>query len=135
MTGTVTGSIVYVPGGQVITLDWLCNASGDALADLYSELDIGYVTGEVVFIETAPGLDGDLTTNLPTAAYDLYLNDLHSYDWAGGELEDRSGTVAEKLLPTATLIFLNQRLVFKVDNAGNAKCGRAIIGIRNLFGR
>lgn len=135
MTGTITGTIAYVPGGQVITIDWLCDASGDALADFYSELDLGLITGEVIFIETAPGSSGDLTTDLPTDQYDLFLKDLHGYDWAGAEIDNRSGTVAEKVIPTTAIILLNQRLTIQVDNAGNAKRGRVIIGIRNLFGR
>lgn len=135
MTGTITATIEHVPGGQVITIDWKSDASGDGLANLDTELGVGKLTGEVAFFETAPGENGDLTTDLPTASYDLFLVDAHGFDWANGEIDDRSGTVAEKVVPTNTIIFLNQVVSIKVDNAGDANRGRLVIGLRNLFGR
>ncbi len=132
MTGTITGSQAFTPGGKVITLDWKSDASGDGLIDLSTELSLGLVTGLLAWIETAPGEDGDLTTDLPTASYDLYLLDIHGYDWLKGALVDRSGTVAELVEPSDAPILLNQRLILKVDNAGSAKRGRVILGLLNL---
>jgi hypothetical protein len=140
MTGLVTSSVEFYPGGFKVTLDWRSDASGDVLADLYSELDVGLLTGQVLWIETAPGENGDLTTDLPTADYDVYFLDTHGLDWAGGVLADRSGTAAEVLPGSLTvgsaafdLSFVGQRLILKVDNAGDTKRGRIIANFKNLF--
>ena len=133
MLGTITGVKTTGLSGRKYTIDWKCDASGDANAYLDTDLSLGLITGTVEFIETAPGENGDLTTDLPTASYDLYLRDVHGYDWLGTALENRSGTVAEKVLPSPVPILIGQHLRLIVDNAGNAKRGRIIIGVKSLL--
>lgn len=132
MLGTITGVKTTGIAGKKYTIDWKCDASGDANAYFDTDLSLGLVTGTIEFIETSPGKNGDLTTDLPTASYDLYLRDIHGYNWLGTALENRSGTVAEKVIPSSIPIVIAQQLRLVVDNAGNAKCGRIIIGVKSL---
>ena len=132
MTGTVTGTKAGGLSGKRYVIDWKCDASGNVSAYLDTDLSLSLLTGEVAFVETAPGEDGDLTTDLPTASYEITLLDDSGYDWLGGSLANRSGTVAEKVVPSSTLVVIQQRVKLVVANAGNAKSGRLIIGVRSL---
>ena len=132
MTGTVTGVRVGGLSGKRYVIDWKCDASGNVSAYLDTDLSLSLLTGEIAFVETAPGEDGDLTTDLPTNLYDITLVDDSGYDWIGGTLENRSGTVAEKVVPSSTLVVIQQRIKLVVADAGDAKRGRLIIGVRSL---
>lgn len=132
MTGTVTGTKAGGLNGKRYVIDWKCDASGNVSAYLDTDLSLSLLTGEIAFIETAPGENGDLTTDLPTNLYDITLLDDSEYDWAGGILANRSGTAAEKVIPASTLVVIQQRIKLVVANAGNAKRGRLIIGVRGL---
>lgn len=132
MTGTVTGSKSSGFNGRAYTIDWKSDASGNVLAYLNADLALGLLFGTIEYVLTAPGENGDLTTDLPTASYDITLVDAHAYDWAGGNLANRSGTAAEKYTPTAPPVILAVDLRVKVENAGNAKRGRIIIGVKTL---
>jgi hypothetical protein len=133
MLGTITGERTTGVAGRKYVLDWKCDASGDANAYLDTDLSLGLITGTIEFIETAPGENGDLTTDLPTASYDLYIRDIHGYDWLGTALENRSVTVAEKVVPSPVPIVIAQQLRLIVDNAGDSKRGRVIIGVKSLL--
>lgn len=133
MLGTITGVRTTGIAGKKYTIDWKCDASGDANAYLDTDLSLGLLTGTIEFILTAPGENGDLTTDLPTASYDLYIKDVHGFDWLGTSLENRSGTVAEKVVPSPIPIVIAQQLRLVVDNAGDAKRGRIIIGVKSLL--
>ena len=132
MTGTVTGEKVGGLSGKRYTIDWKCDASGNVSAYFDTDLSLSNITGKIEFVETAPGEDGDLTTDLPTASYDITLLDDSGYDWLGGTLANRSGSVAEKVVPSSTLVLVQQRLKVVVANAGNAKRGRIVIGVSGL---
>lgn len=132
MTGTVTGVKVGGLSGKRYVIDWKCDASGNVSAYLDTDLSLSLLTGEIAFVETAPGEGGDLTTDLPTNSYDITLVDDSGYDWLGGTLENRSVTVAEKVVPSSTLVVIQQRIKLVVANAGDAKRGRLIIGVRSL---
>lgn len=140
MTGTVTATREFYPGGQKITIDWKSDASGDVLASLMDDLDLGRVAGKLLFVETAPGENGDLTTDLPTADYDVYLKDDSSFNWLGALGVNKSGTVAEVVPGILTMdsvdypvIFLGQDISLVVDNAGNAKRGRVTLFLQSLL--
>lgn len=132
MTGTVTGEKVGGLSCKRYTIDWKCDASGNVSAYFDTDLSLSNITGKIEFVETAPGEDGDLTTDLPTASYDITLLDDSGYDWLGGTLANRSGSVAEKVVPSSTLVLVQQRLKVVVANAGNAKRGRIVIGVSGL---
>ncbi len=125
MAGTITTQKTAFHAsnkGHQLIVDWLCDASGDA------DAEIGDVTGFIRSIETIPGQNGDLTTDLPTALYDAVLNDGYSVDMANGELVDRSGTVGE-IINAAVDLYVSATLTLVVSNAGNAKRGRVILFI------
>lgn len=125
MTGTVTATKEISGKYRKYVIDWLCNASG-AFSATFAELGLGTSYGSIHFIETAPGANGDLTTELPTNAYDLTLKDAYACDIAGGNLADRSGTVAERYVPS-TVVPVNDALTLAGANCGNAKQGRVIV--------
>lgn len=124
---------------NTIVLDWLSDASdGSVSIDLVSTYTAAQATGEpqptklkgyIVGIETVPGKDGNLTDNLPTALYDITLDDPYGYDVAAAALADRSGTVAEKVVPT-TPIPIDSEITVKIAAAGNSTKGRIILQIK-----
>ena len=132
MTGTITGTKSTGFGGKLYILSWKCDASGDGAVWLNADLALGLITGTLEFIETAPGENGDLTTDLPTASYDVYLKDAYGFDWAEAGVDDRSGTVAEKYVPTTPPMLIGQDMQLVIDNAGDAKRGRVLIGVKSL---
>ena len=129
MTGTVTATKTVSGKYKKIVIDWT-STSGGAFSATLAELGVGgTLFGSIHFIETAPGASGDLTTNLPTAAYDLTLKDAYACDIAGGNLADRSGTAAERYVPT-TEIPVHDTLTLAGAACGNAKQGRVIISTK-----
>lgn len=124
-----------------IMLDWKTGASDGAVSLAVCTTFItaqaakgpGYaqpkkIKGYLRFIETIPGLNGNLTTTLPTALYDITLLDAYSYDVAAGSLNDRSGTAAERVVPSAP-IFLDTDLTLTIAAAGNSTTGRIIMEV------
>lgn len=132
MTGTITGTKSTGFGGKLYILSWKSDASGDGAVRLNADLALGLITGTLEFIETAPGENGDLTTDLPTASYDVYLKDAYGFDWAEAGVDDRSGTAAEKYVPTTPPMLIGQDMQLVIDNAGDAKRGRVLIGVKSL---
>jgi len=123
-----------------VICDWLSTdlgvvSIGIAATLAAANLAIGYampqpskLQGYIKGIETAPGEEGDLATDLPTALYDVTLLDAHSYDVAGASLANRSGTVAEEVIPSSP-IPLDSELTLTIAAAGDAKQGRLILFI------
>lgn len=124
---------------NTIVLDWL---SDDAAGTLDFDIAATYSTaqaakssylvqpskikGYIKGIMTAPGEDGDLATALPTNLYDVTLENPYGYDLAGGALADRSGTVAEKVIPSQP-VPIDSEITVKILHAGNARQGRIIL--------
>lgn len=134
MAGTVTAA-ESKPGiktpHRIVTWDWLSDGSGNADGTF-----TGQIHGLIWAVKTIPGSNGDLTTNLPTANYDVTITDQDLMDVLGGSGADRSGTAAEQVQPTtdsaktpriinATLLKLN------ITNAGSAKAGRVRLFIED----
>ena len=110
-----------------LTLDWTSDASGNVSQDIgIAYGDVRCVRGGLVGVETIPGILGDLTTDLPTNLYDITLLNPYSLDIVAGVLADRSGTVAEQVLPTKTIPNI-QDIALTIANAGAAKSGRIIL--------
>lgn len=127
MTGTVVG-VRYSSGKyKKYVIDWTATAGG-AFSATFSELGLGKLFGHIHFIETSPGEDGDLTTNLPTASYDLTLKDEYACDVAAGNLADRSGTAAERYVPTVA-IPVDDSFTLAGANCGNATQGRVVLSV------
>lgn len=122
--------------------DWVSHTDGVvaiAIASTYAAQkpygDFGplpsKIRGVLRSIETIPGANGDLTTDLPTDAYDVTLPDNYSYDVAGGNLANRSGTVAQKVVPTEEII-IDSDLTLTIAAAGSANQGRIIMEFEAL---
>jgi hypothetical protein len=142
MAGTVTAKFsnpFATDGENIVTVDWLTTAGGassGALCSLFSAggLAKGYpgaiqptkFKGFIRKIETIPGLSGDLATTLPTDAYDITLTDAYGADVAGGALANRSGAVAEQVVPSAS-VAVDSELTINVSAAGATTTGRLIL--------
>jgi len=96
---------------------WTSDGSGDATAVLPDFS--GY---ELVAVQTVPGEDGDLATDLPTADYDVTLIDAYGMDWFDDEGIDRSGTVAEIFCQVKRIPFPDSATL-TIANAGSANQG------------
>jgi len=111
-------------GCKAYVLDWKAHTDqtvNNSITDL-----TGLLAGRVVAFETIPGLNGDLTTTLPTAGYDITIVDEYGTDVAAGALADRSGTAGERVNP-AVPIPIWGALTLKIAAAGDSKTGRLII--------
>lgn len=141
LTVTVNGN-PYMDGfydqARVI-LDWVSAATGTVslgIASTYATAVAARgglggplpskVRGKIVGFETAPGLNGDLTTALPTANYDITLLDGYSRDVLDGVGANRSGTAAEAVYPNDP-IPVDSELTLTIANAGDTKKGRIIL--------
>ena len=133
----------YADDGEqnTIVLDWTSDSSnGDVSSDIASTFATAQalindaipqpskLKGYIVGIETIPGLLGDLATTLPDDLYDITLDDPYDYDLAGASLANRSGTVAQKVVPSAP-IPSDSEVTLEVSAAGNSKTGRVILYI------
>ena len=111
-------------GCKAYVLDWKAHTDqtvNNSITDL-----TGLLAGRVVAFETIPGLNGDLTTTLPTAAYDITIVDEYGTDVAAGALADRSGTAGERVNPSVAIPIWGA-LTLKIAAAGDSKTGRLII--------
>jgi hypothetical protein len=139
-TVTLTMSNPYACDGEnKVIVDWLGTVGGAASGDLcalYAASQLAtyqYATpqpskfrGKLIKVETIPGEDGDLATDLPTAAYDLTLLDSYGNDIAGGYMKDRSGTLAEQWIPEQS-IAVDDDITFTIAAAGSETQGRVIL--------
>ena len=85
------------------------------------------VRGLLKSVETIPGLNGDLTTTLPTALYQLTIIDTYGFDVLQGAGLGRSGTLAERLINPATEIIVDSELTLTITGAGDGLTGRIIM--------
>jgi len=97
---------------------WTSDGSGDATITMAD-----YAGYEIVAVQTVPGKNGDLATDLPTAAYDVTLIDAYSFDWFYSEGIDRSGTVAEAFCKNGRIPFPDAPVILTIANAGATKQG------------
>jgi hypothetical protein len=89
------------------------------------------ILGVLKSVETIPGALGVPATNPPTDQYDITLLDNYSFDVAGGNLANRSNTVAEKVYPTAEII-VDSDLTLTIAHAGSGLKGRIIMEFESI---
>lgn len=131
MAGTLTfvRKQTYPKGGSAAyILDWLTDAAGANDQDI-SALT-GALGGRIIAVETIPGQNGDLTTDLPTNLYDIAIDDEYATDVMAGALANQSGTVGARTNP-ANPPPIWDPLVLDLTNGGNAKQGRLIIVVED----
>ena len=141
----MSGSLVVTSlSDQKVVLDWVSENGGDDAGKVSAGIMSTYkaafsasaylplkdeISGYIVGIETIPGLNGDKTTDCPTALYDITLDDSYGYALAGGSLANRSASVAEKVVPSQP-IPIDSEITVSISAAGNSKKGRIIIHIK-----
>jgi len=104
---------------KIILAAWTSDAEGNASLSVGKYLPFGY---KLVQIQTVPGLNGDLTTGLPTGLYDVVINDEFDEDVASGELLNQSGTIAKSIYSNPAVHIIGS-LTVVISNAGNGKSG------------
>ena len=124
-----------------IIIDWISHTDGTVSLGIKStkntaeaalggtRLVLSKIKGVLRTVQTAPGLNGDLTTSLPTA-YDLTLLDGYGLDVAEAKLMGRSAAVAELVEFDKTLDV--SELTVTIASAGNGLKGRIIITLAAL---
>ena len=96
---------------------WTSDGSGDATVTLAD-----YKGFEMVAVQTVPGANGDLTTDCPTADYDITCLDSFAFDWFYSEGINRSATIAEAFCKNGSIPFPDSATL-TIANAGAAKQG------------
>jgi len=110
-----------------ITWDWISGTGGDE--GVVSEVGVSpKLSGYVTAIQVSPGLNGDRTTETPTASYDIVINDQYGEDVAEGELTDCSASVAKTIYGNPK-VKIKSMLTIGIINAGDTKKGRVIVHI------
>jgi hypothetical protein len=89
------------------------------------------ILGVLKSVETIPGALGVPATNPPTDQYDVTLVDNYGFDVAGGNLANRSNTVAEKVYPTSEII-VDSDLTLTIAAAGSGLKGRIILEFESI---
>jgi hypothetical protein len=89
------------------------------------------ILGVLKSVETIPGALGVPATNPPTDQYDVTLVDNYGFDVAGGNLANRSNTVAEKVYPTSEII-VDSELTLTIAAAGSGLKGRIILEFESI---
>jgi len=109
---------------KILAFSWLSDINGDITIPVLNHA--GY---SLAAVETVPGLDGDLTTTLPTS-YDVLINDEYGHNLAAGEttnnLAGRSASVAEIIYSNPMVPILGE-LSIVISSAGNAKTGLILL--------
>ncbi len=105
-------------------LDWVSHTDG-SVSNSITDL-VGNLGGRVVALETIPGLLGDLATDLPSADYDITIDDEYGTDIAAAALANRSGSAGERSNPSVG-IPMWEPLTLTIAAAGDTKAGRLII--------
>lgn len=124
---TIIDWISHTDGVVALGVKSTKNAAEVALGG--TRLSLSKIKGVLKSIQTAPGLNGDLATSLPTA-YDLTLLDGYGLDIAEGKLMNRSAAVAEEVVFDKPIDA--SELTVTIANAGNGLKGRIIITLDAL---
>ncbi len=112
----------------LLTLDWTSATGGTVSLSIATALGLGTdipILGDIRWIETVPGNEGDLTTDTPDQ-YTVTLLDEYGADVADGRLSNRSNLVAERVVFEEPLA-CHGDLTLTVTTAGDAKKGRILI--------
>lgn len=121
--GTVT--IAEERYGSVKKIGFTWTSGTDAEVGTASGTTTYSYNGEVIRLVTNP--DGD---DVPTAAYDMVVNDEDGNDVLMGAGADRSATDTEQVLATSLGCVANDKLALSITNAGAAKRGIIYLYIR-----
>ncbi len=122
--GIISRSHAY--GLLKYVIDWVAHTDGAATLT-FAVMNLGEVSGVLKYVETIPGVLGDKTTTVPTAAYDITITDAYAFDVMEGTLADQSEAVALKSIPQNPVILCNEVLTVNISAAGSGGAGRLIL--------
>lgn len=150
MTVTIEGNpfLDGVRDSAKIIIDWISHTDGAVSLGIKAtkntaeaalggaRIVLSKIRGKLRAVETAPGLNGDLTTALPTNLYDITLLDQYGEDVVDGNLANQSGTVADSVVFGADtpLPIDTSELTVTIAAAGDTKKGRIILFIDPMGG-
>ena len=106
---------------------WTSDSNGDASLEL-AESKRGK---SLIRVQTIPGANGDLTTDLPTDQYNVTIKDAFGEDLAASECLDRSGTVSESINTINNGIPITTALTITISDAGDTKQGMVRLVFRD----
>jgi len=122
-TGTATFNAVEDTYTRIIvvTIEWTADGSGDVSANFDADIIEELYTRHCYFVETWPG------STAPTALYDIVIADEQGQDIFGGQLANRSATVAEIAAPKINPVYggrtCTNTWTLSISNAGAAGQG------------
>jgi hypothetical protein len=119
-----------------IIIDWTSTSGGAVSGNIAStftaskqdyEPPLTAIKGRLNWTQLIPGASGDLTTTLPTDAYDVTIKDAYGHDILDGNGANMSGTVSNLLVESTGNRRIDSELTLAIANAGSATTGRIII--------
>lgn len=122
--GIVTTTEETIGVVKKVRFDWQSEGAGDN-AGTATATTLNAYNGEVIRLVTIP--DG---TSVPTAAYDVTVNDDDGTDVLMGAGAGRSNSATEQVLASLLGCVANDRLSLNIANAGETKKGTVILYIR-----
>jgi len=111
-------------GLLVLPIPWTSDGGGDASVTIANYH--GYL---LLSAKSAPGQDGDLTTDLPSNPYSIVLNDAYSEDIMATALSAVSGLVSVTKYPTTPIPIISA-LTVVVSGAGATNQGLLILTLQ-----
>lgn len=105
---------------RLFVVPWVSDASGDASEVISEALEI---VGHVSRVVTVPSAESGL---VPTASYDIVLNDAQGVDVLSAGGANRSDTAAEDVALHPVIVVVGT-LTLVVENSGNITAGTVYI--------
>ncbi len=120
MAGSVTATEITHGTIKKVKFAWTSSSGGAADAT-----STNYYDGKILHLVTVP--DG---TAVPTADYDVAVNDSDSVDVLAGAGVDRSNTLTQHVVSASLGAIAHSKLTLAVTNAGDTKKGTVYLYIR-----
>jgi hypothetical protein len=119
-TETFTGTVkAFFTRGRVV-FEWTADTAGEAFASFRNLVD-----AELASVVTIPAG----STEAPTAAYDVTLEDEFGFDMLRGLAADRSATATEEVFTDMMIphVVSTPKFSFHVQNAGSGNGGTVMV--------
>lgn len=122
--GTVTVTEETISVIKKIKFEWTSEGAGGDAGKATKTTTKAY-TGEIIRLVTIPD-----KTAVPTASYDVAVNDEDGTDVLMGAGADRSSTDTEQVLAANLGCVANDKLSLSISDAGESKKGTVILYVR-----
>jgi len=107
---------------SALTIPYPWTSNGSGVVTVVTEI---FPSHKLVRVQTVPGENGDLTTDLPTS-YDMTITDEFSEDIAAGNLAGRSASASESYYASANVAIAGA-LQINATGAGASKKGLVVL--------